>query len=108
MAAAQMILTADLILAMVILVLLFLVMLWITQVLSMVRRVRDQMAANPDITEMKPNICKYCEVSQVKSVGSYLELKNTYFYGRVYQMPKGLIYRFIKREKNVLIWNPTF
>ena len=55
MAAAQMMMTADLILAMVILVVLFLVMLWITQVLSMVSRVRDQMAARPDITEMKPN-----------------------------------------------------
>ena len=55
MAAAQMVMTADLILVMVILVVLFMVMLWITQVLSMVSKVRDQMAARPDITEMKPN-----------------------------------------------------
>ena len=57
MAAAQMVMTADLILVMVILVVLFMVMLWITQVLSMVSKVRDQMAARPDITEMKPNNC---------------------------------------------------
>ena len=55
--AVQMVSTTPFILVMVNLVVLFLVMLWITQVLSMVSKVRDQIAARPDITEMKPNNC---------------------------------------------------
>ena len=58
MEAPQIKITADLILAMVTLVDLLMVMLCMTQVLSMVSRVRDQIAARPDITETKPNTCK--------------------------------------------------
>ena len=45
----------DLIFVMEALVFLFLLMLWMTQVLSMVSRARDQMAAMAEITEIRPN-----------------------------------------------------
>jgi hypothetical protein len=54
-AAIQMVMTMDLILAMETLVFLFLLILWMTQVLSMFSRARDQMAAMAEITEITPN-----------------------------------------------------
>ena len=54
-AAIQMVMTINLILAMETLAFLFLLMLWMTQVLSMVSRARDQMAAMAEITEIMPN-----------------------------------------------------